>query len=191
MPELFAVLAGYLLGSVEAAVLVSRSRGIDIYRSGSGNPGASNVLRVFGKKTGAAVMLADLLKGVAAAAIGELVGGSELVGFAAGAAAVVGHCYPIWHRFRGGKGVASAVGMLVWLIPFVGLGLAAIWAAVIGTTRVAAYGSLVIMALAIPAVALWAESRAAVLIMAAVALLIYARHWGNIRRMLTGGEQTI
>ena len=107
---------GYLLGSIDFGVIASRLAGVDIYSSGSGNPGASNVLRAMGRRAAAGVLLGDLAKGVAAAAVGGFAGG-ELVGYAAGFAAVVGHCFPVWHRFRGGKGVSTAGGMFLWLEP--------------------------------------------------------------------------
>jgi glycerol-3-phosphate acyltransferase PlsY len=189
--EVVVIVVGYLIGSIDFAVLVARSRGVDIYAEGSGNPGASNVSRVLGKRAGAAVMLGDLLKGVAAAAIGELVGGTELLGFIAGGAAVVGHCFPVWHRFRGGKGVATTVGVLLWTIPLLGLALALLWAGIIAASRTASLGSLALVVLAIPGVWLWAEDGWSVVVMAAISLLVIARHAENIRRLLSGGEQSI
>jgi glycerol-3-phosphate acyltransferase PlsY len=191
MREILVLLAGYLIGSFDFAVLAARLRGVDIYAEGSGNPGASNVSRVMGRGAGAAVLVGDLLKGLAAAALGEWVGGSELLGFAAGALAVLGHCFPVWHRFRGGKGVATTVGVVVWTIPWLGLAMAIVWAAIIGVTRVSSFGSLTIVTLAIPAVWLWAEDARSAIIMAAISLLVIGRHRDNIRRMLGAGEQTL
>lgn len=191
MSETLVVVAGYLIGSVDFAVLVARRAGVDIYSTGSGNPGASNVARVLGKKAGATVMLGDLLKGVVAAALGEIVGGSELLGFIAGGAAVVGHCYPVYHRFRGGKGVATMVGMLLWTIPLLGLALGVLWIVVLVVGRIASFGSLAIVVLAVPGVWLGAEETASVAVMAAIAALVIARHSDNIRRMFGAGEQTI
>lgn len=191
VPEALSLVVGYLIGSVDFAVFAARLKGVDIYTEGSGNPGASNVSRVIGRRAGAMVLVGDLLKGVAAAAFGELVGGSELVGLAAGGLAVAGHCFPVWHRFRGGKGVATTVGVLLWTIPWLGLGLALIWAAIIGVTQVSSFGSLAIVTLAIPAVWLWAEEAWSAAIMAVISLLVVARHWDNIRRMLGSGEQSL
>ena len=191
MSELVAVLVGYLVGSVDFAVLVARRRGVDIHAEGSGNPGASNVTRVLGKRAGALVMLGDLLKGVVAAGFGEIVGGAELVGFVAGGAAVVGHCFPIWHRFRGGKGVATTVGVLLWTIPALGLALAVLWAGIIAVSRTASLGSLVLVALAVPGVWLWAEDGWSAVVMAAIATLVIVRHGDNIRRLAGGAEQAI
>ncbi|MBT8203357.1 MAG: glycerol-3-phosphate 1-O-acyltransferase PlsY [Acidimicrobiia bacterium] len=191
MTEAVVLVAGYLIGSIDFAVLAARRHGVDIYSEGSGNPGASNVARVIGKRTGALVMVADLLKGVVAAGLGELVGGSEFLGFAAGGLAVAGHCFPVWHRFRGGKGVATTVGVLLWTIPLLGLGLAMVWAAIIGATRVSSYGSLTVVLAAVPAVWLWAEESKSALVMAGITVLVVIRHAGNIKRMLGSGEQSL
>ncbi len=191
MPEALSLLAGYFIGSVDFAVLAARLKGVDIYSEGSGNPGASNVARVIGRGAGALVLAGDLLKGVAAAAVGELVGGSELLGFAAGGLAVAGHCFPVWHRFRGGKGVATTVGVVLWAIPWLGLAMALIWALIIAATRVSSFGSLTIVTLAIPATWIWAEDARSAVIMAGISLLVVVRHKDNIRRMLGAGEQTL
>ncbi len=189
--EALTILAGYLIGSIDVGGLTARRHGVDIYATGSGNPGASNISRTLGHRQGAVVLVADVLKGIAAAAIGELVGGSELVGFAAGAMAVVGHCFPVWHGFRGGKGVSTAGGMLIWTIPGLGLALAIIWGAIVAVTRKSSLGSLTIAILAVPGVAIWALHGWSAVIMAALSLLVVARHRDNIERMFRGGEQTL
>ena len=191
MLEGLAILAGYFIGSVDVAVIIARRHGVDIYGAGSGNPGASNISRTLGRRHGALVMIADVLKGVVAAAIGELVGGSELVGFAAGAMAVVGHCFPLWHRFRGGKGVATGGGMLLWTIPGLGLALGIIWGAAVAITRVSSHGSLIIAVLAVPGVAIWARNGWSAVIMGVLSVLVIARHRDNIERIFSGGEQTL
>ncbi len=112
-----AFVLGYLIGSVDFAVLVARARGGDIYEMGSGNPGAANVLRNLGWRAALPVMLGDMAKGAGAAALGLWLGGSDAAGWAAGFAAVVGHCFPVWHRFRGGKGVATAFGVALMMEP--------------------------------------------------------------------------
>jgi glycerol-3-phosphate acyltransferase PlsY len=189
--EALTILAGYLIGSIDVGGLTARRHGVDIYATGSGNPGASNISRTLGRRQGAVVMGADVLKGIAAAALGELVGGSELVGFAAGAMAVVGHCFPVWHRFRGGKGVSTGGGMLLWTIPGLGLALGVVWGAVVAVTRMSSLGSLTIAVLAVPGVAIWARHGWSAVIMAAVSLLVVARHRDNIERMFREGEQTL
>lgn len=191
MLEGLAIAAGYLIGGVDFGVITARRHGIDIFATGSGNPGASNISRTLGRRQGAMVLVADLLKGLVAAAIGELIGGSELVGFAAGAMAVVGHCFPLWHGFRGGKGVATAGGMVLWTIPGLGLVLGVTWGVIVAATRIPAFGSLTIAVLGVPGVALWARHGWSAVIMAGVSLLVIARHRANIVRILRRGEQPV
>lgn len=190
-PMILAVIVGaYLLGSVDFAVIVARLRGVNIYDAGSGNPGASNVFRTVGKKAGAAVMVLDLLKGTVAVLAGTAAGGS-VVGAAAGLAAVVGHCYPVFYRFRGGKGAATLGGAVFAVSPIAGVVLLVAFATLVALTRIAAIGSLVVVAAAIPAVWL-SGGRGMVLVWfgAAAALVLY-RHRGNIVRLVTGSERKV
>lgn len=184
------VIAGYLLGSVDFGVIVPRLRGVDIYAAGSGNPGATNVLRTMGKKAALAVMLGDLGKGLAAAALGDLVVG-EAAGFAAGFAAVVGHCFPIWHRFHGGKGVATAAGAIAWLEPPLGIGLLLVWFVLTAVAKRASLASLLMASALVPGIALFGHRGWSLGWASAAALLVIARHHENIRRLLGGSEHRI
>jgi glycerol-3-phosphate acyltransferase PlsY len=186
-----AFVIAYLLGSIDFAVLVARAKGADIYDLGSGNPGAANVLRNLGWKAAAPVMLGDLAKGAVAAMLGVVLGGTEAAGWAAGFAAVVGHCFPVWHRFRGGKGVATAFGVVLWLEPILGLGLIAVWGLLLATTKVSSIGSLVAMAILVPALALFDSPAPAYAWAAAIALLVVVRHRDNIESLLSGRERSI
>lgn len=188
--DIAAVAAGYLLGSVDFGVIVPRLLGVDIYGTGSGNPGATNVLRTMGRKEAALVLLGDLAKGVAAAALGSWAGG-PVIGFAAGLAAVVGHCFPVWHRFRGGKGVAAAGGMVAWLEPWALLVLLGVFAALVALTRKASLGSLIAALGLVPALALFGHRGWSLGLAGAAVALIVVRHVPNIRRLLKGGEHTI
>ncbi len=186
------VVLAYLIGSLDFAVIIARLRGEDIYSMGSGNPGASNALRSMGKAAGALVLAGDLVKGLAAAAIGAGLGGSAALASAAGFAAVVGHCYPVFHRFRGGKGAATFAGMLLWVAPWAGLGMAAVFAGVVAATRIASVGSIAGAALAAP-LAIWIDDvRGWVLVwvLAALTLVMY-RHRGNIARLIRGAERKV
>lgn len=186
------LLLAYLIGSVDFAVLVARLQGKDIYSMGSGNPGASNALRSMGKKAGALVLLGDLVKGVVAAALGAALGGSEAVSAGAGLAAVAGHCYPILHRFRGGKGAATLAGMLLWVAPWAGLAMVAVFIAVVVGTKIASIGSIVGATLAAP-IAIWLDTARGwplVWLLLAVALVLY-RHRGNIVRLVRGSERKV
>ena len=190
LPAIAAVVAGYLIGSLDFGVLLARREGVDIYASGSGNPGATNVLRTMGRKTAGLVMLGDLAKGALAALIGDLVGG-EALGFAAGFAAVGGHCFPLWHRFRGGKGVATSGGLAVWLEPIVGLGLLAGWGLVVAGARRASIASLAVAVAFTPALALAGHRGWSLVWAGATAVLIVVRHHENIRRLFGGTEHEI
>ncbi len=184
------VIAGYLIGSADFGVVVPRLLGIDIYSKGSGNPGASNVLRSIGRGTAAVVVLGDLGKAVAAAALGDLVVG-EAAGFAAGAAAVVGHCFPVWHSLRGGKGVATAAGMTLWLEPLLGLAMLVTWGVLVATTKRASLASLFVVAGYIPALVAFGHREWSLVWAAAMAGLVAIRHYGNIKRLLGGVEHTV
>lgn len=190
MTSFLAIAIGYLLGSVDFGVIVPRFMGIDIYEHGSGNPGTSNVFRTLGKKAASVVLIGDLLKGLLAAAIGAVMVG-ETIGFVAGFAAVVGHVFPVWHRFRGGRGVATALGAALWLEPLVGLALAVLWTAIVLGTKTASIASLTAMALLLPGMWLTGHGAAAMGWTAAIVALVVARHAPNIRRMIRGAEREI
>jgi glycerol-3-phosphate acyltransferase PlsY len=185
-----AVATGYVLGSIDFGVIVPRWRGVDIYSQGSGNPGTTNVLRAMGRKAAAAVMVGDLAKGLAAAAFGDLAVG-EAVGFASGLAAVVGHCFPIWHRFRGGKGVATAGGMMLWLEPLLGAALLVIWFGLAFVAKRASVASLAVAAALVPGAFAFGHRGWSLLWAGVAAVLVVARHHQNIRRLLVGAEGRI
>lgn len=190
MDTALVVLGGYLLGSVDFGVIVPRLAGVDIYTQGSGNPGATNVLRTMGRKAALAVMLGDLGKGVVAAMIGDLVVG-EAAGFAAGFAAVVGHCFPVWHRFHGGKGVATAGGMVAWLEPPLGIGLVLVWFLLTAVAKRASLASLLMAVAVLPGVALFGHRGWSLVWAGGAALLVAVRHHENIRRLVGGSEHRI
>ncbi len=183
-------IAAYLLGSVNTAVLVARARGVDIYSVGSGNPGASNALRTMGKGAAALVYLGDLAKGLAPALAGVLVWGQPEA-FAAGFFAVVGHCYPLYFRFRGGKGVATAGGVLLATVPLVVVVLAALYALIVGVTKISSLGSLTMAALAVPAVVVAGVRGWALAWWIVTIALVVWRHRGNIARLLGGSENRV
>ena len=188
--EALAVAVGYLLGTAPTAALVGRRFGRDPTREGSGNPGASNVYRTAGAKAGALVFAGDALKGVAATVLG-LLAGDRTLALVCGAAAVVGHVFPVTRRFRGGKGVATAVGMLAVLFPIVAAAGAVAWAAIAKLTRKASLAS-VVLAVGLPVgVALSDRPPVEVGIVVAVAALVVARHAGNIERLVRGDERSL
>ncbi len=177
----------YLLGGFPSADLVARASGVDIYASGSGNPGASNVTRTLGWRKGLAVFGLDALKGVIAAATGLILGGRAGC-FVLGTAAVVGHIFPATRRLRGGKGVAAAAGvMLVWY-PVVLLATAGLWLIVARLGRKAGLASLLAVVANPAGVAISGAPGWEVAATGALAGLLVARHTGNIRRMLRHEE---
>ncbi len=183
------LLIAYLLGSIDFGVIVPRLMGVDIYAHGSGNPGASNVMRTMGKKAGAAVMLADAVKGLLAAMVGVLA--SDPLGFWCALLVVVGHVFPAWHRFKGGRGVATAIGAVLFLEPWFGLVLAVGWGATVALTKTASIASLAAMALYVPGYALFGWRGWPLVAAALTAALVIARHSGNIKRLIGGREQTV
>lgn len=185
-----AFVGAYLIGSVDFAVIVARRMGVDIYEQGSGNPGTSNVFRTLGKKAAGLVLLGDGIKGVAATALGATVGGPTL-GFACAFAATLGHVAPVWHRFRGGRGVATAIGGVIWLEPVLGLTLAAAWLLVVVTTKTASIASLGAMALYVPLYAVAGHTGWHLVWAALTAGLVVWRHKANIVRILTRRENRV
>ena len=189
MTLLAAAAIGYLLGSVPFGLLVTRLAGLgDIRRIGSGNIGATNVLRTGSKGAAALTLLFDLAKGSAAVAIGQAWG--EHAALAAAGCVVIGHAFPVWLGFRGGKAVATALGVLIALAWPVALGAGLVWLA---TALLLRYSSLAALVGAVTAAVLapfFADGPTAVLI-AGIALLIILRHHANIRRLIAGTESRI
>lgn len=185
-----AFLVAYLIGSIDFGVIVPRLLGVDIYSVGSGNPGTSNVMRSVGKGAAVATLVGDVAKGLGAAALGDL-WISEAAGFAAGFAAVLGHSFPVWHRFRGGKGMATGLGAVLWLEPLLGLALALGWGGIVAITRVASVGSLALVAAWVPGLAVTGHRAWSLAWGAATAAVIVWRHAPNIRRLLEGRERTV
>ena len=193
VPPVLLVLAAYLLGSISFAVLVVRKKtGQDIRAAGSGNAGATNVLRAHGKKLAILVAILDVAKGAAAVFLMRLVTADPRWAAAAGFAAVLGHVFPVFYSFRGGKGVATAVGAFAVLSPLALLVCLGLFVAIVAATRYVSLGSVVSMAL-LPAVAggLFGASRAIVTAAAATAFLVIAKHLENLKRLARGTERKL
>ena len=181
------VAVSYLLGTFPSALLAGRRRGVDPTQSGSGNPGTTNVLRTAGRQAAALTLLGDLGKGVVAALLGWAAGGHGL-GVACGVAAVVGHIAPATRGFRGGKGVATAFGMLLVLFPLLAVVAGVAFALVAAATRVVSVGSIT-AAVAVPvAAAIGGVPGGELAALAGCGVLIVARHADNIRRLANGDE---
>ena len=184
-----AAVGGYLLGSIPFGLLLARVGGHgDIRRIGSGNIGATNVLRTGDKRLAAMTLLLDMGKGALAVLIARRGGNDPAIMAAAGA--VIGHLFPIWLGFKGGKGVATALGVLLALNWQTGALACLTWLAVAALTRYSSLAALVALA-ASPLYAHYFAERRPVQFAAALAILVWARHWENITRLLTGAEPRI
>jgi len=183
----------YLLGSVSFAVLLVRfATGRDIRSEGSGNAGATNVLRSHGKALGLAVAALDIAKGAAAVLLMRLVTADPRYTAAAGFAAVLGHVFPVFYGFRGGKGVATAVGAFAVLAPLATLVCVAVFVAVVALTRYVSVGSMVAIVLLPPiAGALFHASTPIVAAAAATAVLVVLKHRENLKRLAAGTERRL
>jgi acyl phosphate:glycerol-3-phosphate acyltransferase len=193
MQTIVCVVGAYLLGSVSFAIVLSRAFGMADPRSyGSGNPGATNVLRSGRKLVAAFTLLGDGGKGFVAVWLVHLwTGQSALAGtdvLLAGVAVFLGHLFPVFHGFRGGKGVATAAGVLLAFNAWLGLATAATWAAIFAFFRVSSLSALV-AALFAPAFAFWLFGLRPIFpAVVAIAVLLLWRHKENIRRLLAGEE---
>jgi glycerol-3-phosphate acyltransferase PlsY len=185
------VTGAYALGTFPTASLIARRMGHDPTREGSGNPGASNVFRVAGVRAGVLVFVGDMAKGALAAGVGLLLADGRALALAAGAAAVIGHVFPVTRRLRGGRGVATAGGMALVLFPVVTLVLVAVWLSVVRWTGRASLASLAVTAglpLGMTATGRPARELAVVL---GLAVLVVARHAGNLKRLARGEERPL
>jgi glycerol-3-phosphate acyltransferase PlsY len=186
------VLSAYLLGSVSSAILVCRALGLpDPRTEGSNNPGATNVLRIGGRKAAAITLVGDSLKGVVPMVVAHLFGMGPQVLAAVGLAAFLGHLFPVFFGFRGGKGVATALGVQIGLWWPIGLTVAAIWLFVAKVLKVSSLSALVSMALA--PILVWAFWPEPVLIgmQLVVSGILFWRHRSNIRNLIAGTEGRI
>jgi glycerol-3-phosphate acyltransferase PlsY len=187
------ILISYLLGSISFSYLAGKLlKGIDIRNHGSGNAGATNTLRVLGVGPGVTVLLLDALKGVVAVMLGRWLGdGSSLLLVLCGVAAIVGHNWPVFFGFRGGKGIATTVGVMITLafLPVLIAIIAAIL--IIAVTRYVSLGSLVLTAL-LP-ILIWSMGRPTEIIVSSLVLFVFAwyRHRSNIVKLLKGQENKL
>jgi acyl phosphate:glycerol-3-phosphate acyltransferase len=185
------VLGGYVLGSVPTGILVGRAWGVDIRQVGSGNIGMANVLRSVGKKAAAVTMLGDMLKGLVPVVAAHLLTGNEWVVAAVALAAVVGHCWPVFLRFKGGKGVATGAGTSIGLVPVVGLALFAFWWAVVLVSKYTSLGAIAVM-LVSPVVFLLSGQPAPYVLYTVIGgALVLWRHRENARALVKGTERKI
>ncbi|MCR9269652.1 MAG: glycerol-3-phosphate 1-O-acyltransferase PlsY [Hyphomonadaceae bacterium] len=186
---LAAVIAGYLLGSVPFGLLITRLAGLgDIRNIGSGNIGATNVLRTGRKDLALATLLLDSFKAGLAVFIMSSLSGDRNVGLVAGAVAFLGHCYPIWLGFKGGKGVATYAGLLVFASPLALAVGAPIWLGLFALTRISSLSALTAAAFVPAGAYLLGETKFAAATLLALSVLVFWTHRENIKRLLAGTE---
>lgn len=184
--------AAYLLGSISSAIVISRAMGLTDPRTvGSKNPGATNVLRSGGKLAAALTLAGDILKGVAAVLAARLLTDDPLILASTAGAVFLGHLYPVWHGFKGGKGVATALGVWLTLSPWVGVALVATW---LGMAVIFRYSSLaaIVASASAPLFVWWLAPEPSYLVaMILMSLLLLYRHRSNIRNLIAGRESRI
>jgi len=189
---LLALIIGYLLGSVNASIIISKLKGDDIRNHGSGNAGATNTLRTYGKGVAAAVTLFDVLKGVIAVLIARYILKDEIAVLFAGFGAVLGHNFPVYFDFKGGKGILTSFAVALMISPYSALCTFVIAIAIMAITRYVSLGS-VVGAVVLAALTFFFESGNynISIFMVLLALLAIFRHRENIKRLINGTERKL
>lgn len=191
MSGVLLILVGYALGSIPTGLLVGLLAGVDVRKVGSGNIGTANVLRSVGKWAAVATMVGDMLKGLVPVVLARSLVDNAWVVAAVALAAVVGHCWPVFLRFKGGKGVATGSGTAVGLAPLVGLGLFAFWWAVVLVSRYTSLGAIAVM-VASPFV-FWLTGQPLPYVLYTIigGSLVLWRHRENARALVKGTERKV
>ncbi len=181
------VVVAYLVGTIPSAQIIARRGGHDPTAEGSGNPGASNVLRVAGARAGAVVFLVDIAKGALPTALGLAVGGRGLAALC-WAAATIGHIAPITRRFRGGKGVATGGGGALVLFPVIGLACFVVFAVSVGVLKLPSVGSLAMVATLMVGVVVAGRPGWEIAVTVTLCAIVTLRHRNNISRLVSRSE---
>lgn len=191
MLGVFFVLLGYILGSVPTGLLAGWSRGVDVRKVGSGNIGTANVLRSAGKLAAVLTLLGDMLKGLIPVALARVFTGNLWIPAAVALAAVVGHCWPIFLRFKGGKGVATGAGTSIALAPPVGLGMFALWWIVTFVFRYTSLAAIVVTV--VTPIAFWLTGQPLPYVLYTIVggILVLWRHRENARALIKGTERKV
>lgn len=190
--ELVGVFASYVLGSVPTGLwLGQRLRGIDIREHGSRNIGATNTMRVLGKKLGAVALACDILKGLIPVLLAQRYGGWEYLPIVCGLAAILGHTFPIFLKFKGGKGVATSAGVFAGLAPLPMLVGVVVFGVTLAATRMVSLGSILAAAAMAVAVFVFPATLAIRILTCVIAALVIYKHRTNIQRILSGTESKI
>jgi len=192
--DIVLIVASYLVGAIPFGLLLSRGSGIDIRQQGSKNIGATNVARLLGKKLGICTLLLDIAKGylpmwIAGLLLGAAPNRNLVIGLC-GAASIIGHMFPVYLGFKGGKGVATGLGVFLALAPKALLGCLVVFIAAVGLTGYVSLGSLLASAAILPGLWFFGEPSWKLLLGAFVAVMIWIKHHQNIGRLLNGKEKS-
>jgi glycerol-3-phosphate acyltransferase PlsY len=181
----------FILGSVPFGIIIAKVKGVDLKRVGSGNIGATNVLRSVGTFPAVLTLLGDILKGTLAVSTGSYFGVGTLYEGLIGVSAILGHNFSLFLGFRGGKGVATSLGVLVFYTPWVALYTLIIWLVIVFLTKYSSLGAIVSFALLPVNIILFDYDKTKLLIAILIALLVLIRHKDNIKRLMNGSEKKI
>jgi glycerol-3-phosphate acyltransferase PlsY len=184
------IICAFIMGSIPVGMLVARAKGVDLKKIGSGNIGATNVLRSLGKGPAALTLIGDMLKGTLAVALGRYFGLGTFYEGIIGLSAILGHNFSVFLGFRGGKGVATSLGVFILYSPRTALITFVIWIAVVITTKYSSLGALISFGL-LPLNIILFDSKEKLPVALLVTLLILIRHTDNIQRLMKGTERKI
>jgi acyl phosphate:glycerol-3-phosphate acyltransferase len=186
------LILSFLVGSIPSGIIVAKAKGIDLRKVGSGNIGATNVLRSMGKWPAAVTLLGDMMKGALAVALGRYLGADSLYEGLFGIAAILGHNFSIFLKFRGGKGVATSLGVLLIYTPLAACITVALWLVVSVFTRYSSLGAIVSFGLLPLNISLLGpDNKEKLFVGVVITLLILIRHMDNMRRLIKGTERKI
>ncbi|MCL1995241.1 MAG: glycerol-3-phosphate 1-O-acyltransferase PlsY [Defluviitaleaceae bacterium] len=191
--RILALLIGYGFGMIQIAYIIGKIKGIDIREHGSGNAGTTNVVRVLGFKTGFFVFVVDILKAVAAFLVIVAIFPEQgvVAGIYAGLGVVLGHCFPFYLNFRGGKGMASTAGLIIVIDPLMGLTIMAVGVGVVIFTRYVSLASLIVIVITPLFLYIYAFPTEVVLVSVGIGTICFYMHRGNIGRLIKGTERKI
>lgn len=190
MKDIFIFLLAFLIGSIPFGIIIAKAKGVDLKKVGSGNIGATNVLRSIGKYPALLTLLGDVLKGTAAVALGRYFGPGPAFEGLVGFCAIVGHNFSLFLGFRGGKGVATSFGVLSFYSPQTALFTFIIWLIVVMTTKYSSLGAIVSFGL-LPLSIMFFDHKSKVFVAVLITILIFMRHKDNIKRLMSGTERKI
>ena len=190
MEDVLIFILAFLIGSIPFGIIIAKAKGVDLKKVGSGNIGATNVLRSIGKYPALLTLLGDVLKGTAAVALGRYFGSGPVFEGLVGFCAIVGHNFSLFLGFRGGKGVATSFGVLSLYSPQTALFTFIIWLIVVMTTKYSSLGAIVSFGL-LPLSIMFFDHDSKIIIAVLITILIFIRHKNNIKKLINGTERKI